>query len=1386
MSNYESVHVFYFYVQVFLSFCIQNQARLDRLRLPMLRLCYKALLVCCFSFCHYAFSLEEYQVEKLRSIEVPWNWKTIGGFENHGIADLEQTADGAIWLALANGLARYDGTEWQYFTHHDLNKQNIIAIHQTRRGDLYIRSNSALYHYANDNWKVIYKSPVEGTYSVSKLAITESEDGSIWLAEQTGLIQVSDDKTIKHELDGIVIDDMLLDKHSNLWLVEQKTGSLFRYPVRESILQVDAVQHIPYPGEHDNSDRVHTFSIASHANCIWHASQLKKNPLYCYQVNKQRWEKVVPPHDQNQIHYGINVDSHNNIWLWGPFYITIFDGKDWQQYAAPEFAIPEPPYKIKHTELGYTWLYGYYNELLRIGKYSERWGHAFRSIKFQVEYPEKFRWFISDKNEIVVNNINDMSWHKFDPQDNLIELPKTIHISAKHDLIWVAGRHDDVAAISVAQASKILKAVLKPRTKKPSPKVQPTGPPNTTSDPPRPNPPSSSKLWKTYKFPDLGVGISSRSLTVLPDGSVLAGAHLSYQGGLVRIYPAINFSDEYQIERILPPYVPQRITTITVDKNEDLWLSSSNELFLQNLANLNKKPMSIYQQAPKDINKSRVMQVLVDNDNNKWVATRRFGLFKFDNTNWQFHNYKLGLSSRAIFRLSLLTDNTIIATSDNDVHRYDGSSWSRVFTDFVSIDRNNLELRQGLDGKIWFNTDHKNLVNSTFQLPHLREQAYKTHFQSQLFTQKYNFDENPPNTYIDAFNRTTQDGDYNIIQWSASDSWSDHSTAVFQFSYKLNDNQWSPFSYNNTHIFENLKPGLHRVSVRARDADFNIDATPAKVEFEVIPPLWLQTWFQLSLAAIFLLAIFIIFIFFRIRERHALNMQNLRSSFYTNISHELKTPLTLVLAPAEKLIEADIPEDDRKLAVLIKRNAQRLLNLVDQLLDHKKVEAGVIRQNMRDGDIIRLTNEQISSFSLFAETKNIDIEFKSSEEKLLVKFDSDIYLKILSNLVMNSVKYTPDNGSITICLHIEQTKKTDKVILILQVEDTGPGIDANEVENIFEQFYRVNDQQNQTDGSGLGLALTKELVTLCKGEIKVESPTNRENGSGTRFTVTLPLSPSNLNAETEGQAANNTTSQLVFNPSKPKILIVEDDSEISEFIRTELAPHYQVAAAENGHDGFVKAESIMPDLVITDLMMPIMNGIELCKRMKNHELLSHIPVIILTAKTSDHAELKGLSSGADDFISKPFQINILLRRIDNLVQSRKKLREKFQAGHETKTRDAAPTKKDEDFLQRALSVIHEHIDDLNFSVNDFADSMHLSYQNAYLKTKALTNMGPQDLIRSVRLEKAMQLLKSSTTKPSITDIAGRVGFDNYSYFSRSFKQKFGVPPSKVWENTHSE
>ncbi|AEV98729.1 hypothetical protein A4D02_09290 [Niastella koreensis] len=593
--------------------------------------------------------------------------------------------------------------------------------------------------------------------------------------------------------------------------------------------------------------------------------------------------------------------------------------------------------------------------------------------------------------------------------------------------------------------------------------------------------------------------------------------------------------------------------------------------------------------------------------------------------------------------------------------------------------------------------------------------------------------------------------------------------------------------------YTNLDPGHYTFKVKVQNGDGTWSAEKT-LQVNIKPPFWRTPLAYL----IYTLVVAVILLFARrivlerIHMRYEVKQQRreaerahaleqLKTKFFTNVSHEFRTPLSLIIAPLDRIIKNTTDDEQKKQLNLVQRNAKRLLNLVNQLLDFRKMEVQEVKLHPAIGDIIRFSEDVSHSFMDIAEKKGIQFSFSSNVTSLEIYFDKDKIEKILFNLLSNAFKYTHDNGQVSINLvYNARDNNEGDGTLAIEVKDTGIGIPADKQEKIFERFFQTDVPASMANqGTGIGLAITKEFVKLHNGIITVKS----EPEQGTCFTVLLPAKKfyepavRPAGASIPVQDMEELMAEEGKKTDKKKtVIIVEDNEDLRFYLKDNLNGQYHVEEAINGKEGWEKIKQLNPDLVVSDIMMPLMDGIELARKIKTETQTAHIPIILLTAMGSEEKQLEGLKVGVNDYITKPFTFEILASRIRNLLAQQKLLQKKFQKQIEVNPAEITVTSVDEKFLKQALEVVEKQIDNPDFSVEDISRDMCMNRVTFYRKILSLTGKTPLEFIRSIRLKRAAQLLEKSGL--SVAEIAYEVGFNSPKVFTKFFKEEFKVPPSQ--------
>ena len=622
-----------------------------------------------------------------------------------------------------------------------------------------------------------------------------------------------------------------------------------------------------------------------------------------------------------------------------------------------------------------------------------------------------------------------------------------------------------------------------------------------------------------------------------------------------------------------------------------------------------------------------------------------------------------------------------------------------------------------------------------------------------------------------------------------------------KYKYKLEgyDSDWISLGNNRSVIFRNLQAGNYVFKVKSAN-NYNVwNDTATELAITITPPFW-QTWYAITFYVLLVLGIVLIIRWNAVKQvqlsknlelekmQHAQDQRinEMKFQFFTNISHEFRTPLTLILAPIKEILSnesaKELPENTQYKLLVVQRNVKRLMSLINQLLDFRKAESGKMKLSARFSDIDALVKEVCFPFEELAKINEIDFNIYSRLKNKYVWIDREKLEIILNNLVSNAFKFTREKGKIRVSLFEEEDE------ILISVRDNGPGINPADLIHIFDRFYNVEKNGNDSS-SGIGLALVKRLVEMHRGSVSVTSEPNKN----TEFVVALPKGKAHLDAEEiiENSEdvkltsfASEQSSLPAFLPSKFRktsasgaaVLVVEDNQEMQDYIQSLLSPHYRVETAPNGAEGFEKALEEKPDLIISDVMMPKVDGFEFCKKIKEHQGLATVPFILLTAKSAGQFKLMGAKHGADIYISKPFDPYFLLQNVNNLLTRQEKLQKQYSKKIMLESSEIEITPVEEVFVKNVISIIEKNLLNPVFSSETLASELKISSSSLYRKLKSATGSSTAELIRTIRIKRAAQFLADK--QRTITEIAYDIGFNDLKHFRTVFQKHFGCSPSE--------
>ncbi|MEP6947698.1 MAG: two-component regulator propeller domain-containing protein [Ginsengibacter sp.] len=858
------------------------------------------------------------------------------------------------------------------------------------------------------------------------------------------------------------------------------------------------------------------------------------------------------------------------------------------------------------------------------------------------------------------------------------------------------------------------------------------------------------------------------------------------------------------------------ISAIIEDTNGNIWIGTAFGIDILDKSTGLFRHFEHIENDKTSLSHNNVIDILQDSRGLIWVATRD-GLNLYDPQKKEFKTYRIEEGLPDNFVLTVLEDNNhnlwlstlnglsnaIVSTSSDKVSlhfiNYDETDGlqGRQFNENGAFKTKNGELVFG--GANGFNVFLPSKITGNKVVPNLVLTDLQVFNKSVAIGEKYNrrivLDQSITET-----KEVTLQYNQNVfaIEFAAL---AFLNSQKIKYAYKLEgfSNEWlTTDARNRKATFTNLDPGNYTLLIKAGNEDGLWSNKPLSLKIKILPPFWLTpfAFFIYVLISIGCLVLGRNLILrrakmkFKIEQErqdahklHELDMMKIK--FFTNVSHEFRTPLSLIITPVEKLIKETSVSDDKKQFQLIHRNARRLLNLVNQLLDFRKLEERELRLNKKPGDIISFVKEITQSFSDLAENKKISFSFHSSQDIIFTDFDHDKIERILFNLLSNAFKFTPGGGKINV--YTEIVNSGDQRMLQLKVADTGIGISKDRHDKIFERFFQNEIPGSMVNqGNGIGLAITKEFTNLHGGKIIVKS----EPGKGSCFSVSIPILPvaedknglqkqydNPEDFEQENINFGHATIKEDKNTKgrKKSILLVEDNDDFRFYIKDNLRSFYNMIEAKNGKLGWQKALSEHPDLIVCDISMPEMNGIDLCLKLKADSRTSFIPVMLLTAMAGEEQQLAGLQTGANDYMIKPFNFEILHSKIKNLLCQQDSFKKTYQKQVQVNASEVIAESADDKFIQQALAVIERNISNPAFSVEEMSREMFMSRVALYKKIFALSGKTPIEFIRVIRLQRAAQLLEKN--EMSVAEVAYEVGFNNPKYFSRHFKDEYNILPS---------
>lgn len=1317
------------------------------------------------------------------------------GLSQSPIFSIYQDSRGLIWIGSRDGLIRYDAYEFKTYYHKDSSRNNhrdIYTIIEGLNGDLLIGTPGGLTKFARNTESFLYIPQVPRS-AVYKLLRTAND--RLWVATQTGLL-VSDSLLINGKPHFKTFlkqrtTTVFVDNKDNVW-VGSKAGVTLLDRNGSNI-------PLPAPLMIDKSLAQAKVNVITQdkAGNIWIGTE--DHGVFYYDLNTQTCTNFRhDPFDDRGILEDfikdIYVNNDGRLWIATRNGLSILDTQNftfinYQHQSEDNSSLSNNTiWNIMKDSAGSIWLTTFAgginvydpsnNNFANIGeRVGQKPGLSHPVVTALLQDKSVGLWIGTDGGGLNYLDNTTGRFRYYVPTD---------HSHGKGNHIIYALAHREQGGIWIGTLNGL--AYLAPGS-------------------------------QTFKYVDLSntnEKIRVNALATDRDGiwigTDFAGLKFLSNNGRLNSF-----------DRTTKQVSSNHINALLRDKNNDIWIGTSEGL------NKFNKVSGVFQSfrnqtSRQEFNSNDVLTLFQDSRGRLWVGTRN-GLFLFDtehnvftSVNDQDHlqnKFIKSITEDGEGNLWLGTNHGIVKISFNSslyplnvngykVHAYtaiDGLA-SNQFSSNASL--------KTIDGDILLGG-----VNGITRFDPLR--IAKNNFRAKvlitgldIYGKPVQFDE-PGSVLKQPIEEThaltlNYDQAYITFKFAALNY---INTVNNQYAYKLEglaNDDWHYTGVQRFATYTNLTAGDYKFRVKAANNDGVWNEQEAVIAIKVLPPWWLTWWAYLLYFLIAVIGLCLIIRFVRIKTRleNDLQIEHLEKirqeelhqtklNFFTNISHEIRTPLTLISAPIEKLLTdyGEQPVLGEQLTS-IHQNTGRLLQLINELMDFRKAESGKLKLSIGRHDITKMAGEIFTAFEYLAQKRGIHYTCHVPAHAIYLYYDNRQLEKVFFNLLSNAFKFTHDGGSISLALK----ELPDQ--LEASVTDNGRGIPYESQAGLFTSFYQVNDNDIENIGSGIGLALSKSIVMQHGGTMEVKSrPETPDVAGNTCFTVRLKYGfahyapdevdlydnkylsewPSVLASETDNELPSVNATDI---KKEHTLLLAEDNAEVRRFLRRSLEGLYEILEAADGRAGLELALEYMPDLVISDVMMPIMNGLELCRQLKLNESTSHIPVILLTARAAYLHQVEGLETGADLYVTKPFHVRMLELSIHNLLCSRVQMRKKFSQQVTLQPHDVIIESADEKFLQKLMTVVETHMDKPEFGVDALASEIGMSQSVLYRKIKAITDLTVADFVKSIRLKKAAMLLGKGQL--SIADVAYMVGFSNRKHFSREFKKQFGKSPTDYSDN----
>jgi ligand-binding sensor domain-containing protein/signal transduction histidine kinase/CheY-like chemotaxis protein len=1312
---------------------------------------------------------------------------------NHGLSHntvytITQDHKGFMWLGTREGLNRYDGTSILTFYADPLDSSKLFSNHITALetgsdGTLYVGTPQGVHVYDHSRG-VFTRIYFQGAHAGYINGIQKTSEGNILVCSSRGLF-------------------MLRPGHTDLQQIIEKANVLDAVEFKRGIFWISTLQNILMINEHGELIRVYTtlhdranrlVSLNNNIFClfkdsfgdIWLGS--KKNGLFKYDLKEDAFSPVVTQFQFNPLEVNvirvIAEDSDKKLWIGTESGLFIYNrAQQVFQYFTQSFdqsstsLSDKAIYAIYKSREGIMWIGTYFGGV-NIARPREK---GFKSLMADGGYKKLNGKAVSD----IIQDSKGKLW--LATEDGGVSI-----WDRKTDVITYLKNESGKKSLSVNNVHSLYEDV-------------------------------NGVFWigtflgglNKYDSKNQTITVYKKNqeeTSSFPDNMIYA-VHKDRTGELW-IGTQAGLSKFNHTEGTYEPFMPKTfrgkfIYDIYEERSGALWICANNAdtLYYYNPAT-SQLEKHRYHDAASPGNPGFIC-ALEDSNGQIWFGTINHGLVRFDRSAKTFSAFttEQGLSNNYVYGILEDSQHNLWMSTNKGLSKFNPKT--QRFTNYDishGLPNNQFNFKSAFkdgDGWMYFGT-----INGlcyfhpdSLMINEAAPTVYLSDFK--LFNKSISASaDGLLQKDIDATNKVTVRYDDNMItiEFGAVNYYASGSN---QYAYFLEgfDQGWNYVGKKSNAIYTNLSPGDYVFKVKAANNDGIWSNDVKELHVTVLPPFWLSSW-AILFYGVLVIAMFVAyrtFLNYRNKEKMAVQLERMEKekineinqhklNFFTYISHEFKTPLTLIMASIDKFLqEKSLNEDQSAGYWSIRRSAKRLHFLIEQLMEFRRVETDHEQIQFAKGDIVMFLRDTFMAFSPLFHKKKINFYFNSDITVFNCFFDADKLEKIITNLVSNAVKYTHESGLIEMEARIKINEGDQPDSITIVIDDTGSGMGQEELANVFTVFYQTESAKKSGSGTGIGLALVKSLVDFLGGSIEIQS----RKESGTHVTLTLPLLKQVSNDRVPVVDGNRSIDIEHVLPVDYKgdgvtvegnahpgyqLMIVEDSEELISFLGAHFDKNFKITKAANGAVALEKIKKSAPDIIISDVMMPEMDGIELCQAVKADLSTSHIPVVLLTAKTTVENRLAGLDAGADAYIPKPFSLKELDLVIKNLLSTQDKLKTHFLKFGSLKEMEVSFTNRDQDFILKLTQIVEKHIDDAGFNITVFAEEACVSRSLLHLKLKKLVNLSASEFIRHIRLQKAADLLR--TTDNTITEIAYKVGYSDANYFSRSFKEQYQVNPTE--------